>query len=160
MNMKIVKDSVVVFHHKMTDEKGEVVESSLGKEPSSFLYGYKNMIETLEHSMSGKEVGDKYSITLQPDMAYGRLNLKNRLRVSKKSIGQEGKLEPGMVVPLKTVEGTRPVTVAKVGKFNVDIDFNHPLAGKTLTFDIEIMGVRVATFEELKQGKPLPKITH
>jgi FKBP-type peptidyl-prolyl cis-trans isomerase SlyD len=65
-----------------------------------------------------------------------------------------------MVVPLKTVEGTRPVTVAKVGKFNVDIDFNHPLAGKTLTFDIEIIEVREATFEELKQGKPLPEITH
>ena len=80
MNMKIAKDSVVAFHHKMTDEKGEVVESSLGKEPSSFLYGHKNMIETLEHSMSGKEVGDKYSIALQTDMAYGRLILKNRLR--------------------------------------------------------------------------------
>ena len=87
-------------------------------------------------------------------MAYGRLNLKNRLRVARKSIGQEGKLEPGMIVPLKTVEGTRPVTVAKVGKFNVDIDFNHPLAGKTLTFDIEIVDIREATLEEIKQGKP------
>ncbi|MFT6300687.1 MAG: FKBP-type peptidyl-prolyl cis-trans isomerase SlyD [Saprospiraceae bacterium] len=152
--MKIIKDSVVAFHHKMTDEKGEVVESSAGQEPSMFLYGHKNMIETLEHSMSGKESGDKYTVTLQPEMAYGRLNLKNRMRVAKKSIGQEGKLEPGMVVPLKTVEGTRPVTIAKVGKFNVDIDFNHPLAGKTLTFDIEIVDVREATLEEIKQGKP------
>ncbi len=152
--MKIAKNSIVLFHHKMTDQDGEIIENSAGQEPSAFLYGHKNMIETLEHSMSGKEAGDKFCVTLQPEMAYGRLNLKNRLRVARKSIGQEGKLEPGMIVPLKTVEGTRPVTVAKVGKFNVDIDFNHPLAGKTLTFDIEIVDIREATPEEIKQGKP------
>jgi FKBP-type peptidyl-prolyl cis-trans isomerase SlyD len=97
--MKIAKNSIVLFHHTMTDQDGQIIESSTGQEPSAFLYGHKNMIETLEHSMSGKEAGNKFCVTLQPEMAYGRLNLKNRLRVARKSIGQEGKLEPGMVVP-------------------------------------------------------------
>jgi FKBP-type peptidyl-prolyl cis-trans isomerase 2 len=87
--MKIAKNSIVLFHHKMTDQDGEIIENSAGQEPSAFLYGHKNMIETLEHSMSGKEAGDKFCVTLQPEMAYGRLNLKNRLRVARKSIGQE-----------------------------------------------------------------------
>ncbi len=152
--MKIKNNAVVVFHYKMTDEHGEVIESSIGQEPTAYLHGHKNMIETLEHSMANKEVGDKFSVTLQPDMAYGRLRTNSQLRVSMKNIQHEGKLEPGMMVPLKTVEGLRPVTVVKVGKFNVDIDYNHPLAGKTLTFDVEIMDVREATTDELAQGRP------
>ena len=59
-----------------------------------------------------------------------------------------------MMVPLKTKEGPRPVTVVKVGKFNVDIDYNHPLAGKTLKFDVEIVDVRAATPDELASGQP------
>ena len=152
--MKIKNNAVVVFHYKMTDEHGEVIESSIDQEPTAYLHGYKNMIETLEHSMSGKEAGDKFSVTLQPDMAYGRLRTNSELRVSMKNIQHEGKLEPGMMVPLKTVEGLRPVTVVKVGKFNVDVDYNHPLAGKTLTFDVEIVDVREGTHEELSQGRP------
>lgn len=152
--MKIQNNAVVVFHYKMTDEHGEVIESSIGQEPTAYLYGHKNMIETLEHSMNGKEVGDKYSVTLQPDMAYGRIRTNSELRVSIKNLQFEGKLEPGMMVPLKTVEGLRPVTIVKVGKFNVDIDYNHPLAGKTLTFDVEIIEVREGTTEELSQGRP------
>ena len=152
--MKIKNNTVVVFHYKMTDEHGEVIESSIEQEPAAYLYGHKNMIETLEHSMSGKEVGDKFSVTLQPDMAYGRIRTNSELRVSIKNLKFEGKLEPGMMVPLKTVEGFRPVTVVKVGKFNVDIDYNHPLAGKTLTFDVEIIEVREGTTDELSQGRP------
>lgn len=154
--MKVDQNAVVVFHYVMTDdESGEVIEDSSGKEPSAFLYGHKNMIEPLEHSMLGKESGEAYSVTLPPDLAYGRVRSSSELRVSKKNLQYEGKLEPGMMVPLKTKEGPRPVTVVKVGKFNVDIDYNHPLAGKTLKFDVEIVEVREGTPEELAQGQPI-----
>lgn len=152
--MKIKQNTVVAFHYVMTDEEGEIIEDSTGKEPSTFLYGHKNMIETLEHSMLGKEPDDNYSVTLPPDMAYGRVRSSSELRVSKKNLKYEGELKPGMMVPLKTQEGLRPVTVVKIGKFNVDIDYNHPLAGKTLTFDVTIVDVRDAVADELAAGRP------
>lgn len=154
--MKVEKNAVVTFHYVMTDdESGEIIENSNGKEPSAFLYGHKNMIESLEHSMLGKEPGEAYTVTLPPDIAYGRVRSSSELRVSKKNLQFEGELKPGMMVPIKTKEGLRPVTVVKVGKFNVDIDYNHPLAGKTLKFDVEIVDVREATTDELSQGQPI-----
>jgi len=154
--MKVDKNTVVTFHYVMTDdETGEEIENSNGQAPSAFLFGHKNMIEPLEHSMVGKEPGESYSITLPPDLAYGRIRSSSDLRVSKKNLQHDGKLEVGMIVPLKTNEGLRPVTIIKVGKFNVDIDYNHPLAGKTLKFDVEIVDVREATTDELSQGQPI-----
>jgi FKBP-type peptidyl-prolyl cis-trans isomerase SlyD len=154
--MKVQKNAVVTFHYVMTDvDENEVIENSNGQEPSAFLFGHKNMIEPLEHSMLDKEPGESYSVTLPPDLAYGRVRSSSDLRVSKKNLQHEGKLEPGMMVPLKTNEGLRPVTIIKVGKFNVDIDYNHPLAGKTLKFDVEIVDVREATADELSQGRPI-----
>jgi FKBP-type peptidyl-prolyl cis-trans isomerase SlyD len=154
--MKVQKNAVVTFHYVMTDvDENEVIENSNGQEPSAFLFGHKNMIESLEHSMLDKEPGDSYSVTLPPDLAYGRIRSSSDLRVSKKNLQHDGKIEPGMIVPLKTNEGLRPVTIIKVGKFNVDIDYNHPLAGKTLKFDVEIVDVREATTEELAQGRPI-----
>lgn len=154
--MKVQKNAVVTFHYVMTDvDENEVIENSNGQEPSAFLFGHKNMIESLEHSMLDKEPGDSYSVTLPPDLAYGRIRSSSDLRVSKKNLQHDGKIEPGMIVPLKTNEGLRPVTIIKVGKFNVDIDYNHPLAGKTLKFDVEIVDVREATTDELAQGRPV-----
>jgi len=150
--MKVQDNAVVAFHYTMTDENGEVVETSQNEEAATFICGYRNMIEPLEASMLGKEPGDKYSITLPPEMAYGRLLTDNEMRVGLKNLHYEGKLEPGMMVPLRTKEGLRPVTILKVGKFNADIDINHPLAGKTLTFEVEIVDVRESTQEERDHG--------
>jgi len=150
--MKVQDNAVVAFHYTMTDENGEVVETSRDGEAATFLFGHRNMIESLEASMLNKEVGETYNITLPPEMAYGRLIQDNEMRVGLKNLHFEGKLEPGMTVPLMTKEGPRPVTVLKVGKFNADIDINHPLAGKTLTFDIEIVDVRDSTDEERQHG--------
>lgn len=150
--MKINDNCVVMFHYSMTDEAGDLVETSRGGEPTAYLHGHRNMIETLEAAMLGKEVGETFTVTLPPELAYGRLRTQSVMRVSVKNLKFEGKLEPGMTVPLMTNEGLRPVTVVKVGKFNADIDTNHPLAGKTLTFDVEIIDVREATRGELGHG--------
>lgn len=150
--MKITDNAVVAFHYTMTDESGEVVETSRDGEAATFLFGHRQMIESLEGSMLGKEKGETYSITLPPELAYGILRPNSQMRVGMKNLQFEGKLEPGMMVPLITKEGLRPVTVVKVGKFNVDIDTNHPLAGKVLTFDVEIVDVRESTDEERKHG--------
>ncbi|MBQ0807796.1 MAG: peptidylprolyl isomerase [Porticoccus sp.] len=150
--MKIEKNSVVTFHYQMQDELGEVLEGTKDGDPTVFLHSNMQMIASLELSMVSKEPGDTYSITLPPELAYGILRDKSDIRVPSKHVLTEGKLEPGMVVSIQTNEGVRPVTLIKVGKFNVDIDTNHPLAGKTLTFDVEIVDVRKATSEELSHG--------
>ncbi|WP_438952374.1 FKBP-type peptidyl-prolyl cis-trans isomerase [Porticoccus sp.] len=150
--MKINDNCVVTFHYSMTDETGDLVETSREGEPTAYLHGHRNMIETLEAAMQGKETGETFTVTLPPELAYGRVRSQSVMRVSIKNLKFEGKLEAGMTVPLVTNEGLRPVTVVKVGKFNVDIDTNHPLAGKTLTFDVEIIDVRKATQDELGHG--------
>ncbi|HEB27081.1 MAG TPA: peptidylprolyl isomerase [Porticoccus sp.] len=150
--MKIEKNSVVTFHYQMCDEHGEELESTKGNDPAVFMHSNMQMIPSLELSMVSKEPGDTYSITLPPELAYGILREKSDIRVPSKHVLTEGKLEPGMTVSIQTKEGVRPVKLLKVGKFNVDIDTNHPLAGKTLTFDIEIIDVRKATSEELSHG--------
>ncbi|MBQ0712563.1 MAG: FKBP-type peptidyl-prolyl cis-trans isomerase, partial [Porticoccus sp.] len=127
-------------------------EGTKDGDPTVFLHSNMQMIASLELSMVSKEPGDTYSITLPPELAYGILRDKSDIRVPSKHVLTEGKLEPGMVVSIQTNEGVRPVTLIKVGKFNVDIDTNHPLAGKTLTFDVEIVDVRKATSEELSHG--------
>ena len=73
-------------------------------------------------------------------------------RVPLKHLTSRGKLEPGQVVAVNTNQGQRAARVVKVGHFNVDLDLNHPLAGKTLVFDVEIIDVRAATAEELQHG--------
>jgi len=150
--MKIEKNSVVTFHYQMCDEHGEELESTKGNAPAVFMHSNMQMIPSLELSMVSKEPGDTYSITLPPELAYGILREKSDIRVPSRHVLTEGKLEPGMTVSIQTKEGVRPVKLLKVGKFNVDIDTNHSLAGKTLTFDIEIIDVRKATSEELSHG--------
>ncbi|TNE82611.1 MAG: peptidylprolyl isomerase, partial [Gammaproteobacteria bacterium] len=100
--MKVQDNAVVAFHYTMTDESGEVVETSRDGDAATFLFGHRNMIEPLEASMLNKDIGDTYSITLPPEMAYGRLIEDNEMRVGLKNLQFEGKLEPGMMVPLIT----------------------------------------------------------
>jgi FKBP-type peptidyl-prolyl cis-trans isomerase SlyD len=91
-------------------------------------------------------------VTLDPKDAYGIPLESSEQRISKKHLTTKGKLQVGMVVDINTTEGLRQATIVKVGKFNVDVDTNHPFAGKTLTFEVEIADVRDATGEELAHG--------
>ncbi len=106
--------------------------------------------------MLAKAAGEKINVTLEPEQAYGLRREGAIQRVPIKHLHEHStrkdKLKPGMLVRVNTPNGPWEAIVAKVGKFNVDIDSNHPLAGKTLTFDIEIMNVRDATDDELAHG--------
>ncbi|MDG2072069.1 MAG: hypothetical protein P8J55_10220 [Pseudomonadales bacterium] len=100
-----------------------------------------------------KAAGDELSVTLSPAQAYG-LRLQNSVqRVPiKHLVTKHKRYQPGMVVQVNAENGVRDVVIIKVGKFNVDVDTNHPLAGKTLTFNIAIQEVRAATAEEIAHG--------
>lgn len=147
--MDIVKDAVVQFHYHLCEGDGKELETSRTGEPMAILVGYNNIIEGLEKAFIGKSEGDVFSVTLLPKDAYGERSEDSKQRVPIKHLVGLKKPKVGQMVTVQTEQGQRQVTVEKVGRFNVDIDTNHPLAGKTLVFDIEILAVRDATEEEI-----------
>jgi FKBP-type peptidyl-prolyl cis-trans isomerase SlyD len=150
--MKVEKDCVVQFHYYLKDEEMNLLEDSRNGEPMAYLHGHNNIFEKMETELSGKEVGDSFSVTLAPEEAYGLRQENSSQRVSRKHISTKGKLKPGMVISVNTDKGQRQVVVVKVGKFVVDVDTNHPMAGLTLTFEIELIDIRTASNEELTHG--------
>lgn len=150
--MTISKNKVVSIHYTLTNSSGEVMESSREREPMHYLHGAGNIIKGLESALEGKSAGDTFQVTIEPADAYGERRPANLQRVSAKHFREPKKLKPGQVVGLQTRQGPVQVTVVKVGRFNVDVDANHPLAGQALTFDVEVTGVRDATAEEKSHG--------
>ncbi len=150
--MQIGKNSVVQFSYTLKDESGDIVEATDEGSPVAYLHGHNNMIPGLEQVMEGKSVGDKVSETLQPADAYGDRVEDSIQRVPVKHLQGGKKWKAGMSATVQTDQGSRQVTIVKMGKFMATVDANHPLAGKVLTFDIEIKGVREATAEEVQHG--------
>lgn len=151
-SMKIADNSVVQFHYVLKDEAGKELESSAGNDPLAYLHGHKNTLEGLEKAFTDKENGEKFSVTLQPEEAYGQRNEEAIQRVPAKHLQGATKWKAGMTAVVQTEQGARQVTVIKAGKFMVTVDTNPPLAGKVITFDIEIVDVREATEEEISHG--------
>ena len=149
--MLIEKDKVVSFHFKVIED-GELLESSDNGETMLYMHGRNGLISGLEFELEGKKAGEKFSVTLEPKDAYGIPLESSKQRISKKHLATKGKLQVGMVVDINTTDGLRQATIIKVGKFNVDVDTNHPFAGKTLTFEVDVVDVRDATSEELAHG--------
>ena len=136
--MNIAKDSVVQFNYNLKDDQGNDIETTTGGEPMAYLHGHGNIIPGLEQALEGKAVGERKENAQQ--------------RIPLKHLQGARKWKPGMMAVVETEQGYRQVTVVKVGKFNADVDTNHPLAGKTLVFDIDVVDVREATAEEKAHG--------
>ena len=153
--MHITKDCVATFHYRLR-HNGQELENSYDDEPMAYLHGHGNIVAGLEKALEGKVEGDTLSVTLEAIDAYGERQTEALQRVPIKHLAgnrkQNSKLRAGQVVSINTEQGVRQVVVVKAGKFNVDVDTNHPLAGKTLTFEIEIKDVREASAEEISHG--------
>ncbi len=149
--MKIEKDHVVSFHYSVAEQGKEAIETSEGREPLVILVGHGNIIPGLEKAMEGHVAGDKFTADVSADEAYGAVQEGMVQRVPKKYF-KGTRLAPGMQVTLQTKFGPRPVTVQKVGMSVVDVDLNHPMAGKDLSFTIEIVDVRAGEAEEVEHG--------
>lgn len=154
--MKIADKTVAHFHYTLKNEAGEELESSKGQEPLAYLHGANNTLAGLEKALTDKAAGDNFSVTLQPEDAYGEYKEGLEQRVPVKHlhglVSKNAKWKKGMTAVIQTEQGQRQVTVLKVGKFMVTVDINPPLAGKILTFDIEVLDVREATEDEMKHG--------
>lgn len=151
--MKAGKDKVIALHYTLTVD-GDKVESShdLG-EPLWILLGHGQMIPGLEKALQDHAAGDTLQVDLPAAEGYGERQQDQIQRMSKKYFPQADRLKPGMVTVLKLKDGgQRAVTVHKVGMSAIDVDLNHPMAGKALHFDVAIEDVREATEEELKHG--------
>ncbi|WP_058834187.1 FKBP-type peptidyl-prolyl cis-trans isomerase [Luteimonas abyssi] len=150
--MKIEKDRVVRFHYTVSEQGGEPVESSKERgEPLAILIGHGNIIPGLEKALDGHEAGDSFGADVVAADAYGERRDGLSQRVPKKHFGAQ-RLAPGMQVVLNTNFGPRAVTIEKVGMTVVDVDLNHPMSGKDLHFDIEVVDVREASAEEIEHG--------
>ena len=151
--MKIEKSCVVAMQYVLADQDGSEMERSTQASPMVYLHGYRNLLPGLEAALVGLEEGAEIQVELPPERAYGLRDDSAIQRVSKKYlIKPPRKMPPGTLVRLNTKSGPRDAVVIKAGKFNVDIDSNHPYAGKNLVFSITIEKIRSATATELAHG--------
>ena len=151
--MKVEESKVVTFHYTVGDDEGAIESSRDRGEPLAFLVGRGGLIPGLEKALIGREPGERFEVRVEPAEAYGERREDLTQRVPKKYFRDAEHLKPGMTTVLSVSGGgQQQVTVRKIGSSVIDVDLNHPLAGKTLTFDVEIVGVRDATAEELAHG--------
>jgi FKBP-type peptidyl-prolyl cis-trans isomerase SlyD len=146
------QDKVVTIHYTLTDKDGEVLDSSVGEEPLSYLHGRGNIIIGLEKALDGKKAGEKLQVTVAPEEAYGEKNESLVMQVPRAAFKDIEDLQPGMRFQIQGNEGVQVVTVTDIAETEVTVDGNHPLAGEELTFDVEVTDVREATEEELSHG--------
>lgn len=153
MTLLVGDNLVVSMHYKLTDEQGNVLDSSEGAEPMSYLHGAKNIIPGLENALTGKVTGDTCQVKVQPAEGYGEI-IDDLVQVVEKAAFQGVEnIEVGMGFEAKGDNGhVQRIIVKKVDGDKITIDANHPLAGMVLNFDIEIAGVREATEEEIAHG--------
>ena len=149
--MLIAANKAVSIDYTLTNDAGETIDSSAGGAPLVYLHGAGNIIPGLEKAMEGREAGDKFEVDVAAADAYGVRQEGLTQRVPKKYF-KDARLEPGMQAVLPTNFGPRAVTIQKVGMSVVDVDLNHPMAGKDLHFDVEIVEVREASAEEIEHG--------
>jgi len=151
--MKAGKDKVIAFHYTLTVD-GEAVESSRDRDQQLWvLLGHGQLIPGLEKALDGHEAGETLAVDVTPEEGYGARQEGQIQRLSKKYVPQANRLKPGDVTVLRLKEGgQRAATVHKVGMSTIDLDMNHPMAGKSLHFDVTIGEVRDATEEEIQHG--------
>jgi FKBP-type peptidyl-prolyl cis-trans isomerase SlyD len=149
--MTITQDSVVQLHYRVSDATGLIEDSAKG-EPMLYLHGHQNMLPVIEQALEGKNAGDELSLVVAPKDAYGERDDNAIQSIQVKHLKGAKKWAPGMTAVVDTEHGPRQVTIVKVGMFKAEVDVNHPLAGKTLTFDLKVVSVRAASAEEIAHG--------
>jgi len=150
--MKIAHEKVVAIHYTLTNSEGAVLDSSSGGQPLAYLHGFGNIIPGLESALEGKAAGDKLSVTVEPEQGYGARDERLVQAVPRSAFQGVSEIAPGMQFQAKGPQGSRLVVITQVAEEEVTVDANHPLAGQTLHFDVEVSEVRDATAEELEHG--------
>jgi FKBP-type peptidyl-prolyl cis-trans isomerase SlyD len=150
--MKIMQDAVVTLDFTLTDNEGEIIDSSEG-EPLAYLHGHGQLVPGLERELTGHGVGDKLNVTVTPKDGYGETEEDLVISVDRVDLPQDMEPEVGMELTYDGPDDEEiSMWVIEVGDKQVRLDGNHPLAGQTLHFAIDVRGIRVATAEEIEHG--------
>ena len=155
--MQIAKDSVVSFAYTLKDDDGNILDTSEGGEPLTYLHGHGGLIAGLESEMEGKTSGDSFEVSIAPEDAYGAYDPELDLAVPLDAFPEEHRAE---LAPGVRFQGPHPAdpqqpviyTVHVVEDEAVKVSGNHELAGRTLHFAVEVTDIRDATAEELAHG--------
>lgn len=149
--MTISDNSHVVFHFDLLDEKGNLIDSSRKDVPSEYIAGSGNIIEGLEDAMKGRKALDSFTATVSPEKGYGLRNESMVFPVPQ-NILMKSLPQAKIGDTVMMTNGGNPIraNITAMDGENVTLDANHPLAGRTLTFNIDIVSVREATAEEMK----------
>lgn len=151
--MQIADEMAVLIHYKVANAEGEVIDSSEGDEPLAYIHGQGNIVPGLEQALAGKSAGDRVQVVVTPEDGYGAHEADKIQTVPRAAFDVDTTIEPGMQFQAESEDGDEViVTVTAVTKDDVTVDANHPLAGQTLHFDVEVVEVRACTDEELAHG--------
>lgn len=142
---------VLSFHYKLKNNEGQLLDSSEGQEPFPVLEGTRQIIPALEEQLFKMNVGEKKNIHLEAENAYGPVNDKLKLKLTRDKL-PEGEIEVGTQFKAGPEPQDPVFTVTQIEGEEVHLDGNHPLAGQALEFDVEIVEIRPATPEEMQHG--------
>ncbi len=153
MSLLVGDKLVVTIHYKLTDNEGQVIDSSEGAEPLAYLHGAGNIIPGLESALVGKAAGAAFQVNIEPEQGYGDLHPELIEIVPREAFQGVDNIEPGMAFEAQGADGqARRIVVKEVNGDEITIDANHPLAGVDLNFDVQVVEVREASEEEIAHG--------
>jgi FKBP-type peptidyl-prolyl cis-trans isomerase SlyD len=150
--MQIANDKVVMIHYTLTNDEGDLLDSSKDQDPLAYLHGFGNIIPGLEKALTGRSIGDTFKIEIAPEDGYGVRDNEMVQSVPRSAFEGVDDIEPGMQFQAQSPDGIQLVTVIDIDGDEVILDGNHPMAGITLHFDVEVTDIREATHEELEHG--------
>ena len=150
--MKAERGKVVSVHYRLTGDDGALLDSSEGQEPLIYLHGYEGLLPGLERGLEGLEAGQKSRVDLLAAEAYGPHDPEAVIHASRDQFPEDLELKPGLEVAARSDEGTITFRVLEVNDSGAVLDGNHPLAGRNLHFEVDVLEVRDATADEIAHG--------
>jgi FKBP-type peptidyl-prolyl cis-trans isomerase SlyD len=150
--MEITDGRVATIHYTLTDDAGQVIDKSSTDKPLSYLHGAGNIVPGLEKALDGKQVGDSLKVDVAPEQGYGPHHEGMVQSVPHSAFPDISAVKQGMQFEARSERGPMVVTVTNIGDEHVTVDGNHPLAGKSLHFAVEVADIREATEQESNQG--------
>jgi FKBP-type peptidyl-prolyl cis-trans isomerase SlyD len=152
--MKIAKDTVVTIEYTLTDDDGDVIDSSVGQDPLAYVHGVGALVPGLEAALEGKSSGEVIKVAVPPGEGYGEHDPSLVHVAERGQFPGVANIEVGMRFRAGSEDESEVVTVVAVEGDDVTLDANHPLAGMTLNFAVKILAVRQATANEIAHGHP------
>lgn len=150
--MRVAKDTAVTVNYTLSNELGETLKTSKGKTPLTYIHG-AGLIRGFERALEGRSPEEAFSFTLKPEEAYGERREELLFRVDKEQVREIPELAKGTALRVRTPDGAMVAMVVEIEDDKVLLDGNHPLAGMTLTFDVEVLDVREASQAELADAR-------